>query len=117
MTTTKTQLAATGFQKDVNGYWIEKDPQARLIYTLDWSDWLLNNDTIASVQYTVTNTGDAQNDLTIVSSGSQLNYTTFVELSKGVNKEIYTITAKVTTAEGLIDRRSFRIKIKERAVQ
>jgi len=116
MSTTKTQLAATGFQKDVTGFWIEKDPQAKLVYTLDWSEWLLTNDTIASVQYSVTNTGDAQNDLTIVSSGSQLGYTTFVELSKGVDKEIYTVTAKVTTADGLIDRRSFRIKVKTRTV-
>ena len=117
MTTTKTQLAATGFQKDVTGYWIEKDPQAQLVYTLDWSEWLLNNDEIASVQYTVSTTGvNIADDLNIVSSGSQLGYTTFVELRKGVDKEIYTVTAKVTTTEGLVDRRSFRIKIKTRTV-
>ena len=109
----------TGFQKDVTGYWIEKDPQAQLIYTLDWSEWLLGNDAIATVVYSVTHTANPApaNDLTIVSSGTTLTYTTFVELSKGIAGEIYTVTAKVTTTEGLTDARRFRIKVKERHAQ
>ena len=109
----------TGFQKDVTGYWIEKDPQAQLVYTLDWSEWLLSNDEIASVVYSVTHSASPApvNDLTIVSSGASLTYTTYVELSKGIAGEIYTVTAKVTTVDGLTDARRFRVKVKERHAQ
>jgi hypothetical protein len=113
--TTKTQLTTTGYQKDVQGHWIEKDPEAKLIYSMDWSDWLLANDQITSVQYTVTPSAGA-NDIDIEDSGQQLGYLTYCELSKGVHGETYTVAAKVTTADGRIDTRRFRIKCKNRFV-
>lgn len=113
--TTKTQLSTTGFQRDVQGYWIEKDPQAQLIYSLDWSDWLQSNDTVASVQYTVSPSAAAQ-DLEIVQSGVQLGTLTFVELRDGVVNETYTVQARITTVDGRIDVRRFRIKCKNRYV-
>lgn len=113
--TTKTQLSTTGFQRDVQGHWIEKDPEARLIYSIDWSEWLLTNDTIASVVYTVTPSAGA-NDIDIEDSGTQLGYLTYCDLSKGVHGETYTVSAKVTTVDGKIDTRRFRIKCKNRYV-
>ena len=113
--TTKTQLTTTGYQKDVQGHWIEKDPEAKLIYSMDWSDWLLTNDSITSVQYTVTPSAGA-NDIDIEDSGAQLGYLTYCELSKGVHGETYTVAAKVTTVDGRIDTRRFRIKCKNRFV-
>lgn len=113
--TTKTQLSTTGYQRDVQGHWIEKDPQAQLIYSMDWSDWLISNDTVASVTYSVAPTGNNQ-DLQVVQSGVQLGYLTFVELRLGQVGETYTVTARVTTTDGRIDRRSFRIKCKNRYV-
>lgn len=113
--TTKTQLTTTGYQKDVQGHWIEKDPQAKLIYSLDWQDWLLANDALASVVYTVTPSAGA-NDIDLIESGTQLGYLTYCELSKGVHGETYTVSAKVTTVDGRIDTRRFRIKCKNRYV-
>lgn len=113
--TTKTQLTTTGYQRDVQGHWIEKDPQAQLIYSMDWSDWLLSNDQIASVVYTVSPSA-AANDIEIVDSGTQLGYLTYVELKDGVHAETYTVAAKVTTVDGRIDTRRFRVKCKNRYV-
>jgi hypothetical protein len=113
--TTKTQLSTTGYQRDVQGHWIEKDPQARLIYSMDWSEWLLTNDQIQSVSYTVT-PSSAANDIDIEDTGTQLGYLTYVELSKGVSGETYTVSATVSTVDGKIDTRRFRIKCKNRYV-
>jgi hypothetical protein len=113
--TTKTQLTTSGYQKDVQGYWIEKDPSAQLIYSMDWSDWLLSNDQIAQVEYTVTPNANIQ-DIDIEDSGQQLGYLTYCELSRGQHGETYTVAAKVTTVDGRIDTRRFRIKCKNRFV-
>lgn len=113
--TTKSQLTTTGYQRDVQGHWIEKDPQAVLVYSMDWSDWLLANDQLLSVQYTVTPSADA-NDIDLMDSGLNLGYLTYCELSKGRHGETYTVAAKVTTVDGRIDTRRFRIKCKNRYV-
>ena len=114
--TTKTQLSTTGFQRDVQGHWIEKDPQARLIYSMDWSEWLLTNDAIASVQYSVTPSDGNSPHIKIEDSGAQLGYITYCDLSQGVHGETYTVAAKVTTVDGKVDTRRFRIKCKNRFV-
>ena len=36
------------FKYDAQGPYIDKDPRARLDYTLDWADWLETSATIAS---------------------------------------------------------------------
>ena len=108
-----TTIATTGYQRDVQGHWIEKDSTATLTYSMDWSDWLLADDTIISVLYTVTPSPDA-NDIDIVNSGVTGGFMTYVTLSKGVNNVTYTVAAKVTTADGKIDSRRFRIKVKDR---
>jgi len=113
--TTKTQLTSTGFQRDVQGYWIEKDPEARLVYTLDWSEWLLTNDEINTVSYTVT-PNDQVTDLKILEQGTQIGYLTYVELEAGIVNTTYTVTASVTTNNGSRDARRFRIKVKNRQV-
>ena len=42
----------TGFQQINQQLWINKDPEAQLFYTFDWSEWLVSGDTIASAVYT-----------------------------------------------------------------
>ena len=42
----------TGFQEDRVGVYIEKDPYAVLDYTLDWTNWMPDGDTITSVAVT-----------------------------------------------------------------
>lgn len=108
-----TLLKTTGYQKDQTGSWIEKDSSAQLTYSMDWSQWLQGSDTISTVEYSVSPSTDI-NDVHIVNSGVQIGYLTYAELSKGRNGEIYTIAAKITTNDGKIDTRRFRIKVKDR---
>ena len=39
----------SGFQATNTGLTIDKDPNAQLVYTLDWTTWLATGDTLASV--------------------------------------------------------------------
>jgi hypothetical protein len=105
----------SGFKQDVIGSWIEKDPSAQLVYSLDWAtEWLPQGNTISQVTHAVTTTAGEATPLTIVSQGIQGAGVTYVELSGGTDGEIYTVTATVTTSDSDIDRRRFRIKVKNR---
>jgi hypothetical protein len=108
-----TTITTTGYQRDVQGHWIEKDSSAVLTYSMDWTDWLVGDDTIATVEYTVTPSPTA-NDVKIASSGVQGGFITYARLNKGINNTTYSVAAKVTTANGLVDTRRFRIKVKDR---
>jgi hypothetical protein len=108
-------MARTGFTQTLQGLSISKDPEARLTYTLDWTDWLPTGDTVSTVVWTI---GARVNDpapLVNVSSGIQTGKLTYIELSGGQVNKIYTVTAKVTTADGLIDRRAFRVRVENRS--
>ena len=106
----------TGYQTDTTGVWIPKDNQAQLIYSMDWSEWLPTGATVVSVVYTVQTRANDPAPIVKVDSGiSGASKVTFVTLSGGQVGKVYTITAKVTTDGGLIDRRSFRVKIEERS--
>jgi hypothetical protein len=102
----------TGYKKDTVGSYIEKDPEARLIYSMDWSEWLPLGEIITSVDYTVSTIAGDQAAIVNHDEGITDNGTvTYVELSGGTSKEIYTVTAESTTDEGNIDRRAFRLKV------
>jgi hypothetical protein len=106
----------TGFEQTNYGVNISKDVQARLTYTFDWSEWLDTGDTISTVDYEV---AARRNDPTPIVkqsegiTGDGLN--TYVELSGGQEDKVYIVTARVTTANGLIDRRNFRIHVENRS--
>lgn len=104
----------TGFIQTIQGIYIEKDPQAVLTYTFDWSEWLPTGDSIASVVYTAQARSNDPTPIVIDSSGTQSGTLTYVTLSAGQLDKIYIITAKVTTTDGLVDRRSFRVKVVNR---
>ena len=109
MTVTK-----TGFNKDFKGSWISKDPDAQLVYSVDWeTEWLPTGSTIISVAHTITPTS-ATSPLTIESQGVQGDGVTYAELSGGEVGEIYTVEAKVTLDDDSVDSRKFRIKLEER---
>ena len=108
-----TQL--TGFKQDHIGSYIDKDPIASLVYTVDWVDWLYGNDTVVSTQWTIDAiAGDpAITTLTLEASGNTTTKS-YATISKGTPGEIYTVNVRVTTGNGLIDQRSFRIKVNKR---
>jgi hypothetical protein len=84
----------------------EKDPDAILDYTVDWSRWL-GTDTILASQWTVP-TG-----LTQVSSSNTSTSAT-VWLSGGTAGQAYTVTNRITTAGGRTDERSIVINVRDR---
>src|SRR6056300_1290344 len=106
----------TGCVQTNQGLEIDKDVEAQLAYTFDWSTWLEDGDTIASVTYTAAARRNDPTPLVVESSGlADSNTDTYVELSGGQVDKTYIVTARVTTSDGLIDRRSFRVKVVARS--
>lgn len=104
----------SGFEQTIQGLMIEKDAEARLSYTFDWSEWLPTGDTLSTVEYTITARANDPDPLLKISQGIQ-GAKTYVELSEGQLSKTYTVTAKITTVDGLIDRRNFRVKVVARS--
>lgn len=106
----------TGFEPTANALWISKDAEAQLIYTFDWSQWLEDSDTIASVEYTVAARRNDPTPIIIEDSGkSNADTKSYVELSGGQEDKAYIVTCKITTTNGFVDRRSFRIQVEARS--
>lgn len=105
----------SGFEQINQTLWITKDPEAQLFYTFDWSQWLAQGDSIAQAEYTVNARVNDPEPLVKVSDGIQ-GTNTYVELASGQVGKSYVVSVKVTTADGLIDRRSFRVKVENRSI-
>lgn len=103
----------TGFKQDVQGSYIEKDPAAQLIYTVDWTAWLDTGDHVDSSTFTVGAIAGASN-VTIVSSGIQNNKLAYVELAGGTAGHTYTVTNTITTKDAAHDVRRFKLKVVNR---
>lgn len=106
----------TGYKQDAQGHWIPKDPEARLVYSLDWSEWLALGQTIVAVTYSHNSRANDPDPLIIHTSGVSEGVITFAEISGGSVGKIYTVTAAITTDDGSNDRRAFRIKLENRLV-
>lgn len=104
----------SGFELINQTLWIDKDPEAQLIYTFDWSDWLTTGDGIDTAEYTVTARVNDPQPLLKVSEGIQGDKT-YIELSEGQSGKSYTVSVKVTTNNGLIDSRFFKVKVAPRS--
>jgi hypothetical protein len=101
----------TGYKRDTLGSYIEKDPEAQLVYSMDWSEWLPSGDQLATATYTISTIAGDTAPLTRVSQGFTGGTISYVELSGGRAREIYTVTAEITTSDGNTDRRAFRVKV------
>lgn len=104
----------SGFEQTIQGLTIKKDTEAQLIYTFEWSEWLPTGDSIDSSLYTITARANDPDPLEIESQGVD-GTKTYVELSNGQEGKVYTVTCKITTTNGLIDRRNFRVKVEARS--
>lgn len=105
---------ASGYQQTTQGLQIEKDTEAQLVYTFEWSDYLPTGDSLSTVTYTITARANDPDPLAIVSQGVQ-GTKTYVELSNGQEGKSYVVTALITTNDGIIDRRFFRVKVLARS--
>lgn len=108
-------ITTSGFQKDTQGIWISKDPEAQLVYTLDWSEWLPTGDTISQVTWAIQARANDPQPLEEESAGVQEGTLTYIELSGGQVGKVYTVTAEITTTDGSLDRRNFRVKVENRS--
>ena len=109
-----TQL--TGFRKDRTGSYIEKDPQSYLDYSIDWSDWIPQDDAIATSTWRIeTISGDTApltTDQNIKNSSTSVNTGW---LDAGTAGKNYEVTNQITTDNGLTDERYFRVFVKNRS--
>jgi predicted alpha/beta-fold hydrolase len=106
----------TGFQVTNTGLVIDKDPQATMIYTLDWSTWLDSGDTISTATWSAAARRNDPTPIVIESSGiTDGSSDTYVELSGGQADKTYIITVKITTANAVVDRRNFRVNVVNRS--
>lgn len=105
----------TGFVKDNEGSYIDKDPGAKLNYSIDWTDWMPQSDTISTSTWTLeTISGDAA---PLVNHSTAINtYKTSVTISGGTSGKIYKVTNTITLGSGLIDKRYFRLKVVARTL-
>jgi len=104
----------TGFYQTIQGLTIEKDPEANLTYTLDWANWLPQGDSISSATWVVSTRANDPDPLIKVSNGIQ-GTKTYIRLNNGQDGKTYMVTAQVTTTDGLVDRRYFRVKVLHRS--
>jgi hypothetical protein len=103
-----------GFEVTNTGLQITKDTEAQLTYTFDWSSWLELSDTIVAVEYSVAARRNDPTPIEIENQGIADGRNTYVELSGGQADKTYVVTCKITTSDGLIDRRGFRINVEDR---
>ena len=105
----------TGFLKDNEGVFINKDEDAVLTYSLDWSDWLPTATVITSNLFTVeTITGDT--DALIKVSQSNSDTVATVKLSGGTAGKIYKVFNTIIITGSLTERRFFRVKVLARSL-
>ena len=109
-----TQANRTGFTQTANNLFISKDPAATLIYTFDWSQWLDSADTISTAEYSVVARRNDPAPVVIESEGVDGVDKTYVELSGGQQDKSYVVACTVTTVNGLVDKREFRLNVEAR---
>lgn len=92
-----------------------KDPEAKLVYSMDWSEWLADGQNIVSVSYTENSRVNDTAPMVILDQGviSQ-GSVTYAEISGGAVGKTYIVTADITTDEGSRDRRAFKILVQNR---
>ena len=85
-----------------------KDPDAKLDYTVDWTDFLAAaSDTISASSFI-----SSSDDLTLEDE-SMLDGIHTVFVSGGTLNEVYRVTSRIETVGGRINDNSLRLLIKE----
>ncbi len=85
----------------------KKDPDSKLDYGFDWSEWLTEGDTINSSDWTV-DTGITKSNPTNSTTG------TAVWIDGGTVGTTYRVTNSIVTSQGREADRSFYIRVVER---
>lgn len=81
------------------------DPDAKLDYTVDWSDWLAAGDEIATSSWIIP-AGLTQASPSPSHDGSKAT----VWISGGTAGQVYIVTNRITTTGGRTEDRSFALR-------
>jgi len=84
-----------------------KDAHALLDFSVDWSDWLADGETVSTSEWTV------PDGLTEGAVSSAAGVET-VWLSGGTAGSTYRVSNRVSTSESRVDERSFFVRVTER---
>tara|TARA_R110000851_G_scaffold111960_1_gene235860 strand:+ start:2212 stop:2547 length:336 start_codon:yes stop_codon:yes gene_type:complete len=106
----------TGYKRDADGLYIDKDPEATLIYTFDYSNWLGSGEQITTSNWTIDAiSGDA--DALVVSSSTIHNNSKSVllTLTGGTAGNIYTLRNTIITDDSQTERKFFRVVCGQRS--
>lgn len=90
---------------------LKKDPDATLLYEMDWTNWLPSGETIATSSWTIAGSDSAlTQDNNSILTGSKK---TRVRLTAGTFGVRYTVTNRITTSgtPSQTDDRSFYLDI------
>jgi hypothetical protein len=107
-------MSKTGFEQTLQGLVITKDPEAKLTYALDWSEWLPTGDSLSSSTWQIVSRINDPTPLIKVSNGIQ-GTKTYIQLDNGQGGKTYTLYVKIITVDGLEDRRFFKVKVADRS--
>ena len=96
------------------GTTVRKDPDASLVYTMDWSDWLVGDAEIDTSDWSITApAGESVSVLTLDSEDDD-GTSASVRLIGGTAGKTYKVTNRITTNEtpAQTDDRSFMVAIR-----
>ena len=100
------------------GIFIQKDPTANITYGLDFSDYVESGDAVASAVVTIeTITGDASPLAHPTGAGTDVAINSnlvSIRVKDGTAGNVYNIGVKITTNNGNVDSRHFRIVVEDR---
>lgn len=85
-----------------------KDPDAKLDYMVDWTEWLGATDTISTSTWAISPTGLTKD------SDTKTTKTATIWLSAGTAGQEYTVTNHIETMAGRKEDRSFKIVVASR---
>lgn len=84
-----------------------KDPDAKLDYSIDWSGWLPEGDSVLNSTWSVP-AGLTKHDESLGAGVAT------VWLSGGLDRQRYEVTNRITTAAGRIDERTITLDARQR---
>lgn len=121
----------TGYKRDIDGLYIDKDPESVLKYTIDWSNWLASGESIVAsrsidINSTPTTFTTDVTPETISGDADPLVCETFIihnnakqiimTLHGGTAGNIYKVTNRIVTDEDEVCEKFFRIVVKDRSL-
>jgi len=106
----------TGYKRDNDGLYIDKDPESTLQYTFDYTNWLATSETISTSSFAIDSiSGDSD---PLVVSGNSIasgNKKTNVVLTGGTAGNIYTVRNTIATNDSQTERKFFRVVCEQRS--